>query len=40
MHDMFEHKGGTYLQDYMAATQQEAEKNFPNLLTMTAPQKV
>ena len=40
MHDMFEHKGGNYLQDYMATTQEEAVKNFPNLLTMTAPQKV
>lgn len=40
MHDMFQHKGGNYLQDYMATTQLEAKRNFPNLLLMTAPIKV
>ena len=40
MHDVFQHKGGNYLHDYMATTKQEAERNFPNLLLMTAPVKV
>ena len=40
MHEVFQHKGGNYLHDYMAATKEEAEKNFPNLLLMTKPVKV
>ena len=40
MHDVFQHKGGNYLHDYMATTKKEAERNFPNLLLMTAPVKV
>ena len=40
MHDIFQHKGGNYLHDYMATTKEEAEKNFPNLLLMTKPVKV
>ena len=40
MHEVFQHKGGNYLHDYMAATKEEAKNNFPNLLLMTKPVKV
>ena len=40
MQEVFQHKGGTYLPEYMAATKKEAEQNFQDLLLMTAPVKV
>ena len=40
MQEVFQHKGGTYLPEYMATTQKEAVQHFPDLLLMTAPVKV
>ncbi|XP_052770884.1 uncharacterized protein LOC128210572 [Mya arenaria] len=34
---VFEGKGGSYVKEYMAATETEARQNFPNMINMTAP---
>ena len=40
MQEMFQHKGGTYLPEFMAATREEAEQHLSDVLNMTAPDKV
>lgn len=33
----FEAKGGNYVRDYMASTEEDALENFPNMLLISAP---
>ena len=37
---LFESKGGNYVRDYMAGTQEEALENFANMLLITIPVSV
>lgn len=40
MQAFLQDKGGNYVKDYMAATQEEAIENFPNMLVLTRPTTV
>lgn len=35
--ELYEAKGGNYVRDYMATTEEEALDNFPNMLIITSP---
>lgn len=35
--ELYEAKGGNYVRDYMATTEEEALDNFPNILIITSP---